>query len=374
MKITPRKIFITGIVVFIILIFILLLSRMKKSESSGLVTELDYSVRGFPVEIQRVSQGDIEKSVVISGSIQAQRDVTLTSRAGGEVSAVLVEIGRRVQSGDTLIILDSEIAELNYRQAQAAYESTAADYQTALKDLERVKKLYQSGSLSEREIDSAEMTEIRLKAACRTAEAARDIALRNYKDTAVGAPFSGFIAEVLVETGEISAPGQPLIRLVDIDSVEISAGMTAEEIDELSNKSKVTVRPAKPGAEIYQGFISALGPAASQDGTFPIEIIIPNTSLRLKAGTIAEVKIVKEKFQNIIIIPRAAVLKKKEGDAVFVIEGNTALLRYVNLGVFDENTVEVKEGLNLNETIIVKGHTVLQDSAAVMVLNPIEDM
>ena len=368
MKLTPRKIFII-VILLIIIIIVVFVAKRDKVEPGGLVTELDYNEEGFPVKIQIVTPTTLEKTISVNGTIQAQRDVTLLSKTGGDVCRLPLKMGDAFQTGDTLAELDRETAYYIYNQAEAALEGAEVDYAAALTDLKRFESLFGEGNISEKQLQDVKILEARMKVAVVSAKAAKDIAHKNLKDCAIKAPYAGYAGEIFVEIGEYAAPGQPVIRIVDIDSVIIKIGFTAGEADKLVIGFPVKVEIADFENMVLEGYLDALSPAASLNGTFTGKIVIPNRSRRIKPGLLASVHIITEKLDNIIAVPKTAIIKREGKDIIYLIENGVAQEREIAAGIFNDEMQEITRGISINDTLIVKGQSILKNGGKVVITN-----
>jgi|GEM_PF-2381702 len=366
MKISKSRLFI-GLVALIIIIIVILIMNIKKEETTGLVTEIEYEAEGFPVQIQVLTLSTLEKSIMVTGSAKAQRDITLLSKVGGDVERICVRMGDAFQAGDTLVEMDRESAVYLYNQAKAAHIAAEADYNSALADVKRFENLYKQGSISIKELQDVQMMETRMRSGEIAAKAARDLAWKNLQECAVTAPFAGYTGEIMVEKGDNSMPGQPVIRVVDIDTVVIEIGFTAEEAGKISRGRTVTAVFNDFGGFAAKGYIESISPAANASGTYSAKIFLPNRSLKIKPGWMAKVRITARKYDNIIAIPRSAVVERGEKKVVFVALNGTARERLIEIGDYNEDLYEIKSGLAVNDTLIVLGQTTLKDSSKVII-------
>ncbi len=368
MKLTPRKIFILAVGIFI-LVIILLASRMKQAKTSELSIPVEYGAEGFPVEIQKIALAELELSLTMTGTIRAQRDVYVAAETGGRIVSLPVELGLWIEREGLIAQIDSVPAQLTLNQAEAAVASAEANYEPAAKDLQRMRELHRQGDISQQTLDNAAMLERSLCAALNSAVAVRDLARKSFNDTRITAPFSGEVAELALEVGQLTAPGSPAVRLVDIDTVEVGVGLTPEELDRIKVGMEALIRLGEGVGAVYRGYIGALGPVASGDGTFPAEIVIPNQGKKLRPGMVAKIIVVYHRMESSLVIPRDAVINLGGENSVFVVEAGIASRREVALGWGDELQVAVTRGISAGDSLVVKGHTVLKEGAGVKVMN-----
>ncbi len=175
----------------------------------------------------------------------------------------------------------------------------------------------------------------------------------------IKAPVSGPILEKFIENRRVLVEGQELLRIGDMDSIEIECDVLSEEISAVAPGNKVLIHgKALLGRSlegtvkrIYpSGFkkISALGVEQQRVKTL---IDFENSAAKLRPGTSVDVQIVTQEAPGALAVPDRAVFREGEGWAVFVVEGGRARLRKVEVGVRNENWAEIKSGLELGDTI-----------------------
>jgi len=368
MKISSQKLFL-GIVILVLIILVILILNIKKEETTGLVTELKYEAEGFPVQVIIISPMELEKSFSLSGSTQAQRDVTLLSKVGGDVLRICVKMGDAFQQGDTLVELDHTSASHIFSQSQAALLAAEADYNAVLNDIKRFERLFQQGSVSIKELQDMQMTEVKMRSGEIAAKAAKDIAWKNLQDCTITAPFDGFAGEIFIEQGDNTMPGQPIVRVLDLDTILIEVGFTADEVNNISRGKTVSADFHDYVNFSVNGYIDSFSPAADQSGTYSAKIILPNRRLTIKPGWMAKIHIVSHKYENIIAIPRSSVIEREVESIVFIASKGLARQRTIETGDYNDELIEVKSGLALSDTLIIMGQTTLKDSSLVVITN-----
>lgn len=195
--------------------------------------------------------------------------------------------------------------------------------------------------------------------------------------TEIKAPVSGPILEKFIENRRVLVEGQELLRIGDMDSIEIECDVLSEEISAVAPGNKVLIHgKALLGRtlegtvkRIYpSGFkkISALGVEQQRVKTL---IDFDNATAKLRPGTSVDVQIVTQEAPEALAVPDRAVFREGEGWAVFVVEGGRARLRKFEVGVRNENWAEIKSGLEANDTIAAELSNDLKDGVRVSPLS-----
>ena len=330
-------------------------------------TEKDLKI--VPVEIFHVRPGEITESITATGTIEPFRDAFVASEASGRVTGVNVEVGDGVEVGDVLVQLDDELLRLALEQAEALQLQAKATYEKAAKDRERNERLYSDGSITEFELETARVSEQVSKSNYLLAEAGLKMARRQLADTRITSPISGKVAERAVDVGETVAPGTPVAKIVEIDRLRVNIGLSAEQIVKVRKGQGVGLTVEAYRGIPFEGKVFTVGPEASPDTrTFPVEIIIQNSRDHpLKSGMVARVEVAVNVIEDVPLIPRDAILERSGDYIAYVVNGDTAQRRRLDLGAHSKEMVEVRSGIASGENVVVVGQENLNDGTKVNV-------
>lgn len=327
------------------------------------------SVQGtVPVETQVVDSVPYSLRISCAGTISGIREATVSSQLAAEVRGLEVELGDDVDAGHLLVQLDDDLYRNRLRQAEAALLLAEASWELARSDLGRHEELFEKDHLSQGEIEAFRAQAKGAEATYLGAEAALASARRQLDDTRIVSPISGRIAAVFIEMGETVGPGTPVAVVVEIDSVEITAGLAEEDVVGVEEGMDARVTVAALGDGAFSGGVSAVGPKARPDtGTYPVEIHLPNPEGILLPGMVAKVELESTATRDVIWVPRDAVLRQYGEPILFVVEGSSARRRQVSLGIEEEGEIEVTGGLEPGDEVVVIGQANLQDGTPVLV-------
>ena len=176
-----------------------------------------------------------------TGVVVPDRSVTLAAKIVGRVAAVNVEEGDRVEAGDVLVdIADAELrANLAATEARLRSEEINRAHQEKLAN--RVRNLRQRGSVSQENLDDAnfKVDAAEQTAAGAKAEVARARAM--LEESKIRAPFAGVIIRKNVETGDVTAPGEPLLVLEDHATLKFRTSVKEKDIARIDKGQTVTI-------------------------------------------------------------------------------------------------------------------------------------
>jgi HlyD family secretion protein len=272
-------------------------------------------------------------------------------------------------------------------QERASYQRAQADYQNAQKDFESSKLLYNSGAISEKDFDEAQL-DLAFK------ESAYNIALGKLKTiesgpvgheltslqaqieqaryrlgqeenklnkTVLRAEMDGVVTSVEVALGDYVQPGTRLITIGDTGQLEVTAGVSEVDSGRLLPGQKVIVTTAaQPGRE-YSGVLYSVSPGAVATKTaekgsqveVPVIVRITGDMEGLRSGYTVDLTITAVDRERALVVPYEAVVEIDGVKKVFVVENQVAVLREVNIGVDSALSTEKLTGLAEGDTVVV---------------------
>lgn len=324
----------------------------------------------FPVEVATVAAQPVEYRVSAVGSVEAFETVQVTARVAGVVDRVEFAEGNNVTTGQKLAEIEPDRYRVQVDSAKATLaraEANLADARAGLQRREQV-NTRTPGLVKEEDLETFR-TRVRVaEADVAQARSALDLALLNQRDAIVRAPTGGTIETRRVETGQYVQPGsviatllrrEPLLlrfKVAESDAPSLREGMQA--------RFTVTDSPRAFGATIT--LVGGAAEESSRMVAVTARIDDPERGL-LRPGQFAEVTVPVGRDDR-PVVPETAIRPSERGFLAFVVEGETARVRVLQLGMRTaDGRVEVREGLAPGETLVVRGAEALRDGAAVQV-------
>jgi len=327
----------------------------------------------FPVEVAPVAVQSLVYSVFAVGSVDAFEKVQVTARVAGVVDRVLFAEGRMVTLDQELVEIEPERYKLAVEAAQASYDkalASKADAEAGLKRRETV--IAQTPGL----IPGEELETWRTKVSLAASDVALSLAALNQaklnlRDAYVRAPLSGMIETRTVQTGQYVQVGTILATLVRRDPLLLRFRVSERDAARMRPGMKVTFR-IREDSKIYEAAIVFIAGAADE-GTRMVAIAaeVRNAGGSVRPGSFAEITVPVSAARNAPVIPQTAVRPSERGFIAYVVEGDKAVERVLNLGMRTiEGQVEVLSGLKLGETLVIRGAEALRDGATVKTSSP----
>ncbi len=328
----------------------------------------------------------------LSGVLVPAQTVELSSNILGQVTELGFQVGSAVKAGDTLMQLDTKTLSAQLLQAEAALQSAEAAAQsaqsqaslakinlaTAQKLYDRTKVLFESGAVSQSQMDDVtdklNIAKNQLEDASgppqNKAEAAINTASANIKNiqvqidhTTIKSPIAGILTNQSVNVGAVVSPGVPVITIVDTSILKMKSTVTQDTLPLLSVGQEMDITIDSYPDSKFKGTISSLGPIAVNTGEiFPVEIAINNNG-SLTAGLSAHASM-NTKIKG-IVVPSAAVIQNNGESCVFVIKDHIAVRRVVKTGLKNDSGTQILTGLNAGERVAVTNVNTLTDNMPV---------
>ena len=331
-----------------VIVLLLVFNRKKTIERTNLVRNFTEAVA---VKLAAVNTTTYSTGFSSSGVLQAKRDLKFLSDASGRVVAIYATEGSHVTKGKVVIQLEDELLSADLKASETAYNALKKDY-------ERFKSSNEMNGISDQQLDNIRTQLI-------AAESRYTVSKRRLTDASIKAPISGTIYKRYVETGSLVNPGAPLFDIIDDSELKVACYATEKQVLNLTQGEEVAVTGDIFPGETFTGKISMVGDKADRSFNFPVEITLTNPNKALKAGMYVHVLFNGKKEQSGILIPRSAINGSVHEAKAFVVENGTAKIRRIVCGNIQGEQIEVLEGLQPGDTIVVAGLINVFDGAKV---------
>ena len=318
-----------------------------------------------PVSVKELKPSSISKLVNTTGTALATLSVELNSEMTGTYKLHSnPRTGKPFKLGDTVkkgqVIISFENSEY---ENSIALESKKLSLEIAEQEQVKQKELYDKGGVTLSEMRNTDV---------RVANARYDLdnANINLEKMKVIAPFDGVIVSLPHYTVNSRVnQGSAMVGIMDYVNLYVDINLPESAIEFVKPNQSVRITHYTLPDDTLQATISELSPAISTETrTFKGKILINNKELKIRPGMFVKADIVVDKAEEAIIIPKDVVVSNRNRKYVFVIERNTAFMRIIKTGLEDEENIQVIEGLNENENLVIRGHETLRENSRVKIL------
>lgn len=292
------------LILFIVFISGLFLRRIFFVKPEVLPAAKKRGIEKTAVKVEKVKREDLDFILVYAGSLKARDEALVFSKAGGKLKEYLVNEGDEVEKGRAIALVDRDETGMKYELAR------------------------------------------------------------------VDAPISGIAGRVFLDKGEtVAAQSTPLAIIVDMDEMALALSISEPDIPLVKKGLEAYLKIDAYPDEDFRGEITRVSEVLdSQTRSLPIEITIPNPGHRLKSGMFAKAGVFAGKRAGALVVAQDALVKEDSLNYVYAVEDSVARKIMVKPGIRQDNKIEILEGLEENQKVIVFGHQGLKDGAQVNVV------
>ncbi len=341
---------------------------------------------------------DMESTLTISGPVSGTDSVDIVSNIHAEILEIAVSEGDRVTKGQLIAVLDDtalkrelDIAKNSYdlavstcaemdKEAELGYEKALRSVKTAQDYYNRMKVLFDGGSVSQVDLEAAQaaLNDAILTRESYTVVDGRAVAPESYRikveteklqyekaleqieDTQILSPIDGTLVRVNTRVGRFADKAEddtPLFEIVNLDTLEMKVQISEYSIGKVSVGQEVEISADILNGEKLRGEIVSISPTGEEkDGSstervVPTTIRITDTNTKLIAGITARAKIILDTAENVLTVPVSAVLQI--GDTLYIQTVRNGEIHQipVTIGIEDDINMEVipEEGETIDE-------------------------
>jgi membrane fusion protein (multidrug efflux system) len=314
--------------------------------------------QAIPVAVQPAFLGSIASYYKATATLEAEKQAEVLARVTGLVASLVAEEGDLVAAGAPLLTVGNDEYRLRVKQAEARTANLRSRF-------ERLKAMKAEELSTEEEFETA-------RSDLASAEADEGLARLDFSYTTVRAPFSGRVTDRLVDLGQNLSPGTPLFVMADFDPMLARVHVPSREFNKLRQDQLVDLVLDSTGARL-QGRITLISPVIDPNsGTIKLTVEVADYPAGTRPGDFAEVQIVTERRDDVVLVPRAAVLTDKGETVVYVADQSgeepQAERRIVSVGFSDDENAQLLSGLAAGEMVVTKGQRSLKHGTPLKIL------
>jgi cobalt-zinc-cadmium efflux system membrane fusion protein len=325
------------------------------------------------VTVAKVQRATLAQHLIVNGNLAASpnRDAKVAALVPGRIGQMLVVEGDRVQAGQALAEIEGTLLREQERQAEAAVDQAKASVENARLAAEREESLLGRGISSRKEVEDAR-TQLKVNTATLTqAEAGLATAKAQLSRSIVRAPFEGTVVKRFAAAGEQvdGTAAQPVVEVARTETLELMGTVPAARLSEIRVGEAFSFETSEvPDARFTASIVSIL-PAvdpATNNGT--LRIRVDNSKRQLKLGQYLSIDLPLKQEKLRLVVPRQSVYPDESGEPhVYKVNGDEAASVPVKLGVQAGDQVEILEGVNEGDSVIVTGGYGLAEKSKVRV-------
>lgn len=314
-----------------------------------------------PVVVGVVERGSIVSTISTASTIEAERQVTVHAESTGRLVDLTVEEGDQVKKGQLLARIRYDAQANSLVRANTSLEKARVDF-------DRAERLYNEKVIGQEEY-------LKARNALEVAQLDLSDRSREMRNTKVTAPFDGTITQRKVTEGAFVNNGAELLTIVDFDTLVARVFVPEKQLDRIQVGQAAEVVGKAARGRRGEGKVLRIAPTIdASTGTVKVTVSMPIAAAGASAflpGMYAEVTLTTDSRSDVLLVPKAAVVRDEEQTYLFTLVGDasagfTAKRVRVETGLNDPERIEIVKGLGAGEPVILAGQTGLKDGAKVV--------
>lgn len=346
-------------------------TKKVEEEGSDALPELD--LEKVPVSTSLAIEMDFEETFLSIGVFSANDVLKIYTGGAGDIERIMVSPGEIVNAGDLLFTLDQSSFENNYTAIESQLRTTRDNariyYQDAQKDFEQNSLLFDSGALSKSDLDASKSELSKRKKTYQDSITNYNAQVSTLKDALedrmVRSPIDGDIGAIYVDEKE-AVENIVALEVINDDQMFVKASITSKVLAYLTEGDTVRIYPDGEELNQLEGRVESYNIIAdASTGLFEVQILVTDTTTFNRNGEYAEVEFIIKERKNPAIL-RKSVLTENESSFVYIIKEGIAYKQVVVVGIAKQQYIEVLDGLEIGDHIVIQGQSFLNDGDEVV--------
>jgi membrane fusion protein (multidrug efflux system) len=316
----------------------------KEDIKENKTMEQIYREQGIPVKVETINEIEFTKSLKYTSELRGNKQTDISAMVSDKVEKIYAKTGSFVKENEVIITFPNNNPSASYQQALAAYNNDK-------KLADRMKEMLDEGGISQQDYDNVET---KLEVSRANLEAST-------KALKVQAPFSGIITDLKVHEYEEVAPGTVLFTISDMRTLRAKVWVSESEICDVQPGKKAKVYWKD---KILTGKVESV--AMSKDSemkAFHVELVFDNEKREVFCGSSVDIDLISYENDKAIAVKRQFIRTEDNKNYVWVNSGNKAVKREIKTGLQSDDLVEIIEGLQLGDKIIIEGIDLVYENA-----------
>jgi RND family efflux transporter MFP subunit len=308
----------------------------------------------LPFATAEVAYRPVDAGYAAEAVVEAGRESTLAAQVAGRILELRVDAGDSVKAGQLLARLDDSEARNSIAGTQAQVAQAQANLDNAQAQYERAKQLVARKFMSPSSLDKAQADYQAAQAQLTAARAgvAQSSTTRGF--ATIAAPFGGLVSARLAQVGEMASLGRPLLTMFDPATLRVIASVPQEKLMEVRKSGQASIEFPAQGKWITATSVTVLPSADSKTHISQVRIELPKDVAGIYPGMFARAHFAVGQARK-LLVPAAAVVRRSEVSAIYVVQGGHVQLRQIRLGeAAPGDQIEVLAGLEAGEKIALE--------------------
>ena len=307
-----------------------------------------------PFAIAPVAYREVDQTYDAEALVEAVNQSTVAAQIAGRIVQINFDVGDYVKQGQVIMRIDASQVSQALAGSKAQVAQAQAGLQNARANYERTQQLFAQKFVSQAALDKALAEYKASQAQAQASLAGAGVAATTQSFATIVAPFSGVVAARHVELGEMAAPGKPLMTGFDPKDLRVVADIPQYKLAEVRAAVRTMVEIPSLNKWVQATGITVLPAADAKTHTTRVRIDLPQNMRDVIPGIYARAHFAVGKSKK-LLVPAAAVIRRSEVTAVYVVDKEAVHFRQIRLGEpAGQNEVEVLAGLMPGEMVALE--------------------
>ncbi len=352
-----KSITVKRVLYFLIPLFLigLIVVKLKKNKdiTEGKVYQFDKN-QAIHVQADTIQFESVSDGLTYSGSFEPNRETRVSAEIQGKINEVLVDVGSLVTKGQSLLILDHSLLDLQLQTIDIQIGGLEAD-------VNRYTILAKEDAIQGVQLEKAIL-------GLKSAKVQRATLLEQISKATIKAPFDGVVTAKLSEEGAFAAPGVPLFQITDIRHLKFTVNVPENDLKQFKLHQMVRITVDAYSDISLQGKAVLIGSKANLGNSFSVQFGVTNTSdLKIKSGMFGKIILNSDPQEKSISIPSSAIVGSADQPQVYVIKNGKVILEGITIFRKYKDKALISSGLQEGDIIVTSGFINLQEGANIVI-------
>jgi len=323
---------------------------------------------GIRVTVTRPQQRPIDYILTALGSVESIHHPTISAETSGQIVSIEVSEGEPVAAQQLVATIDHTLHGIEADKAIAQLQRQEVLLDNQQREVDRLLHLEKSQSVSKDRLED-EQAQLQMLTALRdVARKQKQQALYLESKTRVQAPREGLIAKRHVSLGDYVTPGQPLFDLVSVKKLRARLAFPEHHAASICVGKQVRLQTPAAQATVAVGTVTSINPQINPRSRAMDVIVEFDNPGDWYPGASVDAALIVGQSQNALTIPTLSVVRRDGKNVVFIVDGDHASQRTVQLGWREEDWVEIVAGLAEQEQVVIEGSALVSDGSQLVII------
>ncbi|MEW5755895.1 MAG: efflux RND transporter periplasmic adaptor subunit [Pseudomonadota bacterium] len=321
-----------------------------------------------PVKVAKAEVRVLAPTTWVAGEVISRNDARIAAEIEGRLEWV-ADVGARLAKGGVIARIDATLIkeELAEYRAIIAREQARVDFLD--QEVARLQTLVAQKSISQSLLDKTLADRLVARGDLTVAQAKANRATERLERTTIRAPFAGVVSERLLRAGEWADSGEPIVRMVDTASLEVSAWVTSTMLANVEEEAALRIKVDEREVDAKVRAVVRVGDNQSRMH----ELRLSAKDIPWTAGQAVRVAVPTAKAQPVLSVPSDALVLRRDGNAVFRVKpDNTAERVPVSTGIEAQQFIQILGAIQPGDLVVINGGERLRPGQSVNVVNKSE--